>query len=82
MDHHEQEYIRNPKFRDLEKEKKKERSKMKRGIIKLNLERATKKGLYYNINQKKKLEPGIQKSKSTISDKGLCKHEMDFQKKK
>ena len=22
MDHHEQEYIRNPKFRDLEKEKK------------------------------------------------------------
>ena len=23
MDHHEQEYIRNPKFRDLEKEKEK-----------------------------------------------------------
>ena len=32
MDHHEQEYIRNPKFRDLEKKKKEREDKMKKGV--------------------------------------------------
>ena len=54
MDHHEQEYIRNPKFRDLEKEKKKEmtRRQMKKGYHKTKEPKGKmdKKGLYYNIN--------------------------------
>ena len=32
MDHHEQEYIRNPKFRDLEKEKKEREEANEKGV--------------------------------------------------
>ena len=41
-----------------------------------------KKGLYYNINQKKKAGTSNTKAKSTISDESLCKHESWISKKK
>ena len=63
MDHHEQEYIRNPKFRDLEKEKKKERRQMKKGYHKTKSGKMVRKVCTITSTRKKKFEPSNTKAK-------------------
>ena len=86
MDHHEQESILEiQKFRDLEKEKKEQerRTMAKEGYHKTKSGKMAKKGLYYNINQKKRCyRTSNTKAKSTISDKAYANMKAGFPKKK
>ena len=55
---------------------------MKKGYHKTKDGRTAKKGLYYNINKRKKAGTSRTKKKSTISSKAYANMKKGFQKKK
>jgi hypothetical protein len=55
---------------------------MKKGYHKTKSGKMAKKGLYYNINQKKKSGTSKSKAKSTITDKAYANMKAGFPKRK
>jgi len=65
-------------LKTVSQQKKKGRKKMKKGYHKTKSGKMAKKGLYYNINKRKKAGTSRSKKKSTISAKSYKNMQRGF----